>query len=208
MYTEFRGDHIYIGAPSIRVGHLRSEALIPVSEMLTDTPGTFKNDDRRIDLFYGEAWAMVHYMSFGDGMEGGAKLNQFIALLETGTAQTEAFEKIFGDPKTFFQMLSQYVGGLTIKAALLPPGEKIDEKSFPARVLTTAEADYEIGSFDLGAHGLADAKARLQAAESADPSLAGPHEELGFLAWSEGRDDEARTEWQKAVAADPLRYRF
>ena len=206
-YTEFRGDHIYIGAPSIRVGHLRSETLIPVSEMLTDTPGTFKNDDRRIDLFYGEAWAMVHYMSFGDGMEGGAKLNQFIALLETGTAQKEAFEKIFGDPKTFYQKLSQYVGGLTIKAALLPPGEKIDEKSFPARVLTTAEADYEIGSFDLGAHGLADAKARLQAAESADPSLAGPHEELGFLAWSEGRDDEARTEWQKAVAADPLRYR-
>ena len=41
----------------------------------------------------------------------------------------------------------------------------------------------------------------------ADPALAGPHEELGFVAWREGHDEQARTEWQKAVSADPSRYR-
>jgi Tfp pilus assembly protein PilF len=83
----------------------------------------------------------------------------------------------------------------------------LDAKSFPARVLTKAEADYDLGSIDLGAHDSAAAKTLLQTAESADPSLAGPHEELGFLAWRAGQDDEARTEWQKAVSADPSSYR-
>jgi hypothetical protein len=42
---------------------------------------------------------------------------------------------------------------------------------------------------------------------SENPALAGPHEELGFLAWREGQDEEARTEWQKAVSADSSSYR-
>lgn len=206
-YTEFRGDHIYVGAPSLRMAHLKSETLTPVAEMLTLSTGKFMKDPRRVDLFYGEAWAMVHYMTFGKDMQGGARMNEFIGLLEAGTPQLEAFEKVFGDPKAFDDKLSQYVNGLTISAALLPPGEKIDEKTFPTRVLSPAEADYAIGSFDEGPHAFAEAKVRLQAAEVADPSLAGPHEELGYLAWMDGDDDKARAEWQKAVAADGGRYR-
>jgi tetratricopeptide (TPR) repeat protein len=206
-YTRFQGDHIYMGAPSARLRHLQSESLIPTTEMLSANSGTFGTDSRRNDLFYGEAWAMVHYMTFGPEMGGGAKLNSFIASLEAGTPQLQAFQQIFGDPKVFQQKLSIYISRFAFTAGLLPPAQKLNEKSFPARVLTTAEADYELGSFDVGAHDRVAGKARLQAAETADPALAGPHEELGFLAWSQGHDEDARTEWQKAVSADPLCYR-
>jgi Protein of unknown function (DUF1570) len=107
-YTRFEGDRILVGAPSIRLVHLQNEPLIPVSEMLAANPGTFANDARRDDLFYGEAWAMVHYMTFGPDMEGGAKLNRFIALLDTATPQPQAFQQVFGDPRRFEQSLSAY----------------------------------------------------------------------------------------------------
>ena len=206
-YTEFRSDHIYIGAPSARAGYLRSSTLIPVAEMLTLSTRKLMKDEGRTQLFYGEAWAMVHYMTFGKDMQGGAKLKQFIGLLEAGTPQKEAFLTTFGDPEAFDKKLGMYAHALSTWATLLPPGEKIDEKSFSTKVLSPAEVDYEIGSFDEGAHAFAEAKTRLQAAETADPSLAGPHEELGYLAWKDGQDDEARAEWQKAVADDPARYR-
>ena len=206
-YTRFQGDHIYLGAPSPRLGHLQNDTFIPMSDMLTATPRTFFKDESKEDLFYAEAWAIVHYMTFAPEMGQGAKLHNFIALLENGTPQLQAFQQVFGDPNTFQKKLSNYVSKLSITVGLLPPPQKIDAKSFPARVLTVAEADYDLGSFDIGAHDSAAGKALLQAAEAADPSLAGPHEELGFLAWRQGHDQEARTEWQKAVSADPSCYR-
>lgn len=206
-YTRFQGDHIYVGAPSVRYSHLQKESPIPIPEMLAANEGTFFKDARRNDLFYGEAWAMVHYMTFGPDMGGGAKLDSFMAALEAGTPQEPAFQQAFGDPKAFQQQLFIYLSKFAMSAGVLPPAQKLDAKSFQARVLTPAEADYELGSLDIGAHDPAAGKTLLQAAESANPALAGPHEELGFLAWRQGQDEEARTEWQKAVSADPLRYR-
>ena len=87
-----------------------------------------------------------------------------------GTPQSQAFQQIFGDPKTFEQSLSAYRSRIAVTAGVLPPMGGLDTKTFPARVLTAAEADYEIGSFDIGAHQQAEGKTRLQAAELADPS--------------------------------------
>ena len=206
-YTRFQGDRTYVGAPTARFQHLKNDTLIPVPQMLTATSRTFFKDPRLEDLFYGEAWAMVHYMTFGKDMGDGAKLNSFMALLEKGTPQPQAFEQTFGNPEAFQQKLSNYISSFAFSAAVLPPLKGLDPKSYPARTLTQAEADYDIGSIDLGAHDIAAAKIMLQAAESADPNLAGPHEELGYLAWRAGHDGEARQEWQKAVAADPSSYR-
>jgi len=206
-YTRFQGDRIYVGAPSIRFGHLKSEPLISMPEMLTANGRTFFNDQRRMDLFYGEAWAMVHFMTFGPDMGNGTKLNSFIALLEKGTPQPQAFQQTFGDPHAFEEKLSLYLSKFAFAAGVLPPMQGLDSKSYPARILSKAEADYAIGSIDLGAHDIAAARTQLEAAEAADPNLAGPHEELGFLAWRAGNEDEARQQWQKAVAADPSSYR-
>ena len=206
-YTRFQSDHIYIGAPTIRYRLLRSQTLIPMPEMLTANDRTFMKDQQREELFYAESWAMVHYMAFGPNMGGGAKLNAFMNLLEKGTPQPEAFRQAFGDPQAFQEQLSEYLLRLGIVAGVLPPIQGLDAKSFPARVLSKAEADYYLGSIDLGAHDIAAARTQLDAAEAADPNLAGPHEELGFLAWRAGNDGEARQQWQKAVAADPASYR-
>jgi hypothetical protein len=42
---------------------------------------------------------------------------------------------------------------------------------------------------------------------SLDPKLAGAHEELGFLDFSEWQDEKAKEEWKDAIALDPSRAR-
>ena len=77
-YTRFEQNRTLIGTPSRRMGALQGASLLPVSEML-DTKNETKllRDNRQANLFYAEAWAMVHYMMFGKGMENGARLNVF-----------------------------------------------------------------------------------------------------------------------------------
>jgi tetratricopeptide (TPR) repeat protein len=206
-YTRFQGDHIYIGEPSLRLNHLKSESLIPIPQMMAADAGTFFKDKRQDDLFYGEAWAMVHYISYGKHLGNGAKLTSFVRLMEQGAPQLQAFQQTFGDPEAFQQKLSIYLSTFTSPAGVMREVRGPNPNSFTVKILTPAEADYDLGSFDVGAHDYASGRRLLQAAESADPTLAGPHEELGFLAWRAGQDDDARTEWQKAVTADPSSYR-
>ncbi|HSY37384.1 MAG TPA: hypothetical protein VK814_16650 [Acidobacteriaceae bacterium] len=206
-YTRFQGDHIYIGEPSLRLSHLKSESLIPIPQMMTANAGSFFKDKDRDDLFYGEAWAMVHYISYGKHMGNGAKLTSFVRLMEQGTPQLEAFQQTFGDPEEFQQKLATYLSTFTSPAGVMREVRGPDPSSFTVKVLSPAEADCDLGSFDVGAHDYASGRRLLQAAESADSTLAGPHEELGFLAWRAGQDDEARAEWQKAVTAGASSYR-
>jgi len=206
-YTGFQGDHIDIGAPSLRLTHLKAEPLIPVPQMMTATSATFFNDKKQDDLFYGESWAMVHYISYGKHMGHGAKLTSFVRLMEEGTPQLQAFQQTFGDPQAFQQQLATYISTLTTAPGTMREVRGPDPNAFTVKTLTPAETDYAIGSFDVGAHDYPSGATLLQAAESEDHNLAGPHEELGFLAWHAGNDDLARSEWQKAVAADPSTYR-
>jgi tetratricopeptide (TPR) repeat protein len=203
-YTRFEKDHIYVGAPSLRMGHLRGQTLVPVSTMLDiTTRSPYYNDERKSQLFYAEAWAMVHYMTFGPGMENGAKLLQFFRLVEAGTNQHKAFEQIFGDPKVFDNAFSNYAGLYLFSAGKMASDPASDPKSFAERKLSPAEVDYELGCFSIGSHDRANGRTLMEKSLTLDPNLAAAHEELGFLDFVAGKDNDAKNEWKQAVKLDP-----
>jgi hypothetical protein len=204
-YTRFERNRTLIGSASQRMDALQRGPLLPVSEMLVTSP-KFR-DGIAANLFYAESWAMVHYMTFGEGMGGGAKLNAFFKKLQDGESQTDAFKEVFGDTRTFYLDLSQYLKGFTLNAAVLPADPKIDASSFAVRKLGPAETEYELGCFQIGAHETKPGRERIKKALALDPKLAGAHEELGFLEFQEGKDAEAMKEWQQAVDLDLKRAR-
>jgi tetratricopeptide (TPR) repeat protein len=207
-YTRFEESRTLIGTPSVRMGALRGEFLLPVSEMLdTKNETQLIRDARKANLFYAEAWAMAHYMMFGPGMGNGAKLNMFFKKLQDGEPEKAAFKEIFGDTKAFDNALSQYVRSFGFNAGAMPADAKVDAKSFPTQKLTPAETEYELGAFQIGTHESKLGRARIEHALALDPKLAGAHEELAFLEFREGKDDEAVKEWQQAVDLDPTKAR-
>lgn len=197
--SRFESDKIYVGAPSPRYRVLQSQSPIPIDKLLS-SPQLRDRDD--LDIFYAESSALVHFLYFGPGMANGEKLYQFIDLLQKGTAQKKAFETIFGDSAALDKSFNEYVHRSKFTAGILNSPPKIDQKSFQLKKLSIAETDAQLGSYHLWSQDREKAKKLIETAIKKDPSLGLAHEDMGFLYFEQGKDEEARGEFSKAYELD------
>lgn len=205
-YTRFQGDKIYVGAPTERSLQLH-RAPVPVETMIGVTPNSpYYHDEDKVNLFYTEAWAMVHYLTFGPGMGNGARLNQYFGLIQQGVPQEKAFPQVFGSFAEVDKGLDRYIRSYAFNAAVLKDPPQIDEKDFTTRTLSIAETDAELAGFHLWTHDLTDARPLVKKALDEDPKLGLGHEENGFLLFADGKDKEAAEEFSQAYALDSSLY--
>lgn len=205
-YTLFESHQMYVGAPTQRVRELRGRP-IPVETLLTvDRSSPYYHDLDKAPMFYAESWALVHYMTFGPDMGGGARFNQFYNKLQDGVPQQQAFQQVFGSPADMDRALDQYMQHFAFHAAVLQDPPQINEKTFATRTLTLAETDAELGGFHLWTHDLAGARPLIAQALQQDAKLGLAHEENGFLLFGDGNDAVAEEEFTQACALDPSLY--
>ena len=206
-YSRFEQRRILVGAPSERLPWVQSHPLIPIDTILEvnqDSP--YYRDEDKVQMFYGEAWALTHFLIFGPGMEGGKRFNQFFRLVQQGDEQKKAFHQVFGDPATLQFALNQYVHKFAMTVWVMNNPPHTEEKDFAARTLTVAETEAELASFHLFSHDPAAARGPASQALADDPKLGLAHEDAGFLAFSEGKDEEASREFAQAYELDPKLY--
>jgi len=205
--SRFEQTKVYVGTPSSRVFQLRDRQFIPLDELISENPWRkFSRDEEKIDRYYAESWALVHYLFFGPGMENGAKLNQFYQALMKGEKQKDAFEENFGDFKKLQEALTRYINNFSFTSYVFPNPPHIQEKDFPSREMSVAETEAELGTYRAWSYDLDDARDALNAALQADANQPLAHETVGFLEFREGHDDKAKEEFIKAYTADPNRY--
>lgn len=205
--TRFEESKMYVGAPSARLRRLQGATWIKLDELISENPWRkFRNDELQIDLYYSEAWALVHYLTFGPGMEQGAKLNRFYSALLLGEDQNKAFQEAFGNFNDVEDGLVRYTRQFMFKNYVAQSPAQLKEKDFPSRVTTQAETDAELAAYRLFSHDRDEARVATQQALRGDPNLALAHETLGFLEFADGKDQDADSEFAKAYAADPQRY--
>ncbi len=205
--TRFEQTKVYVGTPSLRVFSLRDRQFIPLDELISENPWRkYRNDEEKIDRYYGEAWALVHYLFFGPGMNNGEKLNQFYQALLKGEKQKQAFEENFGDFKKLQAALTRYINSFSFKSYVMPNPPQIKEKDFPSREMSLAETQAELGTYRAWSRDQDDARESIDQALRDDPRQPLAHETLGFMEFGEGHDDKAKEEFAKAYTADPKRY--
>jgi tetratricopeptide (TPR) repeat protein len=205
--TRFDSKKIYIGAPSLRLQHMRNGALIPLETLLIVNPYPFfHGDEERIDKFYSESWALVHYLVFGQNMEGGKKLNRFYAQLQQGDQPVKAFREVFGDLKAVEDGLDRYVSAFAFNARVIDSAIAIQEKTFAARKLSNAESRAEIAGYRMWTHDSENAAGMVDEALKEDPNLGLAHEEKAFLYFHDGKDEDAAREFARAYELDKQRY--
>jgi tetratricopeptide (TPR) repeat protein len=169
------------------------------------------------EFFYAESWALVHFLIYGPGMEGGKKLDRFFALLQQGVEQRKAFQQAFGEPKELDKAFAGYtwIGsttggdgtvGQSFTATVLRNTPQIDEKEFAIRTISLAETDAELASYHLWIRDLEGARALTEQALKNDPKLARAHENMGFLDFADGKDAEAASEFAQAYTLDSKLY--
>jgi Tfp pilus assembly protein PilF len=205
--TRFQKDHIFVGAPSPRGRYLSSQSLIPVETMIKVSPGSpYYHDPDKVQLFYAECWALVHYLILGPDMGAGSKLGQFYGLIQQRTDETKAFTQVFGDFAKLDKKLSEYTTAFTLPAVGFKPGEQLEDKSYGVRKLSVAETDAELGLFYFYRHNLDEARTQLASALQADPKLGLAHQGMAFLDFHDGKDEDAQREFSQAYELDHKLY--
>ena len=203
-FTRFEGNKIYVGAPPDRYRMMANQAMIPIETLISvDQSSSYYHSEDKIYRFYAESWALVHFLTFGPGMENSRRLSQFSALLQQGMEQKKAFQQVFGDFKSLDAQLQSYLSNRSFHVAVISNPPQIDEKSFTSRTLSLAETKAELSGFHLWTHDPSGARSLAEQAIKDDPKVGLAHEVLGFANFNEGKDAEALNEFSQAYALDP-----
>ncbi len=158
----------------------------------------YANDQSKVSIFYVESWALTHMLVFSEPYR--PKFRDFVQLILGGAEAADAFQKAFGRP------MREVLGDLHAYAR----GDRFMERLFDVNLEKSAEdpAIAAVGPLESGlllASLLADTNKMAEAKQAymkiAAESPASPEvpEALGYLAWRQGKQDEVRADFAKAV---------
>jgi hypothetical protein len=206
-YTMFREHDTLVGTPTERYRTLQWRTFIPVETLISVNHGSpYYHDEDKAPMFYAESWALIHYLLFAPNLDGSKKLNDFYQKLQQGEEQKKAFVEVFGSFKDVDKGLDAYIRRFQFQAAVLKSTIRVNDKDYPARELTMAETQAEIGGFHLWTHDLENARPYVNDALQNDRKLGLAHEEMGFLDFVDGKDAESLKEFTQAYDLDRARY--
>jgi tetratricopeptide (TPR) repeat protein len=204
-YTKFQEDKAILGAPSARLALLKRLHLAPIPvEVLLDVNlrSPYMHDFDEVYRFRAESWLLYHYLVLGPDMGGGAKLEQFFKMLQDGADQKTAFQQVFGSFKSMDAALQRYLERFSLRVMQVNNPLRFNEKDFPARTMTMAETQAELGGYHLWTSDWDNARAYVKDALNNDPNLALAYEEQGFLDLHDAHDAEAVKEFTIALGKD------
>jgi tetratricopeptide (TPR) repeat protein len=188
---------------------LRRTKMPPLKTLFElDSYSLHRNRTEARQIFYAQAWALVHYLIQGNKGARLPQMNKFLNLTAGGRKVEEAFAEAFQtDLASMEKELRNYVNGNDFRLSVATFKNKLSfDSEMRAAPLTEAEADAYLGDLLLHTHRLEEAAARLQKALEADPKLAFAHASMGMTRMRQKRFDEAKRHLREATAADSKNY--
>jgi len=205
--TIVRDKELHVGRPMAEnLERLRQYSPIPLSEFLSaEGRSRWLTQLEDVWLFDAQAWALVHYLLFGDKGVHLRRVDRFNRLLYDGTAAPVAVQEAFGDMRPYYDGMRQYVQRNLFSYARVPVSVDTRLEAYASRPLSAGEAAVLRGELLVAMNRPAEARAFAAEAAKADSSLPGPWEIEAELADADDRRDEARAAFAKAAAAGSKR---
>jgi tetratricopeptide (TPR) repeat protein len=180
---------------------LQERAPLPIETLLAaDATSPLYNERDRSSIFYGQSWAVVHYLMHGDKGAQLPRLRSYLALIGKGVDSVEAGRQAFGDLKGFERQVASYVRGFQFFMRPVPTPNVPAEKTFetrpvpPAEVLAVQAMLHAVSGRKAEARSEADESVRL------DPQVA-----LGWQALARVNLEEEKMEDAQRAAAEAVR---
>lgn len=204
---QFSGGEALLGAP---LNHylrlLRQQELLPLSTLLSiGANSPHYNEQDKSGIFYGESWALVHYLMLGGGRNRRDQFKRFLQLVSRGDAPAKALEDSFGmSVETIERELKAYLSSGNLPALRLAGADPQAYASYTAMQrssLTDAEANFYLGDllFHINRH--SDAERYFKQAIASDANLLQAHAALGLLYVHQRRYADAKKHLQRATEA-------
>ena len=179
------------------VARLQQDGRLRLSELVTlGSKSPYYTNGTTRPLFDAQSWGVMHYMMFGAG-DAGAHVNQLTELLLKGAPSTEAIQRVFGSVDALEIAYLNYQKKPITQFVRLKVDTNASSKNFPVRALSPGEL--------AGAHAAVHAtfgrpvEARAAIAAAGENRGAATYDVEALLLDREGRRDEARSAYTKAV---------
>jgi tetratricopeptide (TPR) repeat protein len=199
--TIVRDKELHVGRPMPwNLQTVRERPLVPLGELLSaDYSSRWLTQEVDVRIFDANAWALVHYLMFGEDRAFSPKVNQFNRLLYDGTDPDVAVREAFGDMKPYQDGMRRYVERSLFSYARVPVSLDTRPEAYAVRALPPAEAAALRGEFLVAMNRPVEARVFATEAAKADPSLPGPWEIEADLLEREKRPGEAKAAYAKAA---------
>jgi tetratricopeptide (TPR) repeat protein len=207
-HLQFNGSEALLGVSLPYLSLLRSQELLPLSTLLSvDHNSPHYNEQDKSGMFYGESWALVHYLMLG-GPNGQDQFKRFLQQVSRGDDVTKALQEAFGMTlDTLEKELRAYVsrGELpTLRLASIDP-QSYGYTAIQRQSLSDGEANYYLGDLLLHIGRSEDAERYFKQAIAADPNLTSAYAALGQLSVNQKRYPEA-TKYLERATKSPQQY--
>ncbi len=138
------GAYLRVGAPPPNhLKRLRAHAWIPMHELLAIERAPDSNNQRKLDLFYAQSWALTHYLMLGRGNRGDdlpLAPSSYVEQLRKGADPVAAAEALLGTPLQLQRRLREYVRTNAFRPVQLAAEGASRQPDLTVRVLPAAES--------------------------------------------------------------------
>jgi tetratricopeptide (TPR) repeat protein len=186
---------------------LRQQSILPLATLFkVDQQSPYYHEENKGSIFYAESWALMHMLIIKDGHEKTHHISEYEQSLARGTDPIAAATTSFGDLRQLEDALRKYVQQPAFYFAKEPLVTEVDESTFKAQALTGSQSDALRADFLAYNRRIPEANALLGQVLQEDPNNVSAHETMGYLAFRDGRLEEAKKWYGQAVQLDSQSY--
>ncbi len=202
---QFSRGEALLGAPILHhIGLLRRQELLPLTTLFQiDNSSPHYNEQEKIGIFYGQSWALVHYLMLG--LDGGRQqqFSHFLQQIARGETSAKAIERAFGKTiEALEEEFEDYVQRGEFPAhrvASADNPEAFAATAMQRSALSEGEANFYLGDLLLHTNRPIEAEVYFKQAIAAEPNFLPAYASLGQLYAYQRRYAEARKYLERAA---------
>jgi FimV-like protein len=204
---QFSSGEAVLGTPLMHyIRYLRQQELLPLNTLFSiNTSSEHYNESEKTGVFYGQSWALLHYLMLGDSGRQD-QFKRFLSLITRGDSSAKAIEDAYGVTlPAIEQELRAYIrrGEFPTQrvSSMDNPEAYAAYTAMQRTSLSESEANHYLGDLLLHGGRSSDAERYFKQAVSLDPNLAPANAALGQLYVQQRRYADAKKFLEKAVAS-------
>ncbi len=155
-------------------------------------------DGERMAHFDASAWALVHYLTFGNAGKNLAQFNTFSIAVGNGTEASRALADAFGGLPIVESEYRRYVSQSLYMYKQLELAVGVDPSTFSLRPLPQPDRDVALARYYVATGRPVEARARLKTAMIATPQSGAPHEVEAMQLERDNKMDDALKAYARA----------
>jgi len=203
-HLQFNGSEALLGVPLPYLNQLRSTELLPLATLLSiDHNSPHYNEQDKSGIFYGESWALVHYLMLSaPGRQD--QFRRFLQQVSRGEDATKSLQDSFGmSLETLDKELREYVnrGELPTLRLTTSDPQSYSYTALQRQSLSDAEASYYLGDLLLHINRAGEAERYFKQAIALDPNLTLAYASLGQLCVWQKRFAEAKKYLERGTSS-------